>query len=118
MGDAAHAMVPWQAAGVGQAIEDAQILETLLGCCTRGRSQVPAALKAYDKCRRPRTQAVSDSSRDMEKLLTGKVDGVGLDPEKLNAALQGKWDLIHNVDLDKQQEEAVRAMQEFESGGY
>lgn len=116
MGDAAHAMVPWQAAGMGQAIEDAQLLEVLLGRCLDGRSQVPAALKAYDKYRRPRTQAVSDSSRNMEKLITGKVEGIGMDLEKLNAALVGKWDMITIVDFEKQQDEALKAMRDFESG--
>jgi salicylate hydroxylase len=31
MGDAAHAMTPWQGSGAGQAIKDAMVLSTLLG---------------------------------------------------------------------------------------
>lgn len=57
MGDAAHATTPWQGQGASQAIEDALVLETLLGAVNDPK-QIPHAFAAYDQVRRPRTQRV------------------------------------------------------------
>ncbi|KAM3075728.1 hypothetical protein ACMFMG_007858 [Clarireedia jacksonii] len=54
MGDAAHAMTPWQGSGAGMAFEDAMVLQTLLAN-VQDASQLRAALQAYDTTRRPRT---------------------------------------------------------------
>ncbi|TRX95547.1 hypothetical protein FHL15_003505 [Xylaria flabelliformis] len=63
MGDAAHAMTPWQGAGAGQAIEDALILDTVLGHIT-SREEISAAFQAFDAIRRPRCQRLVDSSKE------------------------------------------------------
>ncbi|EHK97606.1 putative Salicylate hydroxylase [Glarea lozoyensis 74030] len=64
LGDAAHASTPHQGAGAGQAIEDALILGRLLGDVqTQGASDIPAAFRAYDAVRRPRSQKVVTTSR-------------------------------------------------------
>ena len=57
MGDAAHATTPWQGQGASQAIEDALVLETLLGR-VRSVSRISNAFSAYDQIRRERTQRV------------------------------------------------------------
>ncbi|EPQ52859.1 FAD/NAD P-binding domain-containing protein [Gloeophyllum trabeum ATCC 11539] len=65
LGDAAHAMPPHQGSGAGQSIEDAYILATLLthpGCT---REMLPEALKIYDSIRRPFSQSVLQSSKDV-----------------------------------------------------
>ncbi|KUL24369.1 FAD-dependent monooxygenase [Actinoplanes awajinensis] len=54
LGDAAHAMTPSLGQGACQALEDAV---TLAACLDRD-GDVPSALAAYDRVRRPRTQAV------------------------------------------------------------
>ena len=59
MGDAAHASTPWQGQGASQAIEDALVLETLLGEI-KDAKQIPHAFAAYDQVRRPRTQRVGE----------------------------------------------------------
>ena len=87
MGDAAHAMTPWQGSDAGQAIEDAMILDVLLAI-VKTPHQLDAALKAYDEVQRPRAQRIGDSSN-----LTGRImcrrgpGGMGLDPDKLRKEL-------------------------------
>ncbi|KAI0642064.1 salicylate hydroxylase [Trametes meyenii] len=63
LGDAAHAMMPYQGAGAGQAIEDAYILAELLGDPRTTHATLERALKAYDAIRRPFTQSIQERSR-------------------------------------------------------
>ncbi len=61
LGDACHAMLPFQAQGAGQAVEDGAVLaETLTHVAN---SDVPAALEAYAERRKPRTLKVQQASR-------------------------------------------------------
>ncbi|GIJ31480.1 FAD-dependent monooxygenase [Micromonospora sediminimaris] len=55
LGDAAHAMTPHLGQGACQAIEDAVTLGALAG----PEADVPVALRAYDRLRRPRSQAIA-----------------------------------------------------------
>ncbi|KAI1741713.1 hypothetical protein F4680DRAFT_414814 [Xylaria scruposa] len=50
MGDAAHAITPWQGAGAGKAIEDALILATVLGRIT-SREEISDAV-GRPRCQR------------------------------------------------------------------
>jgi salicylate hydroxylase len=61
LGDAAHAMEPFQAQGAAQAIEDAYVL----GECLDGvaNADVPAALRRYEEIRMKRAEEMQDSSR-------------------------------------------------------
>ncbi|CCH28871.1 FAD-dependent monooxygenase [Actinosynnema sp. NPDC047251] len=59
LGDAAHAMTPYLGQGACMAFEDAVVLAA---ACDRFPS-VEQALAAYDRVRRPRTQAVARASR-------------------------------------------------------
>ncbi|MEV5750773.1 FAD-dependent monooxygenase [Actinoallomurus sp. NPDC052308] len=59
LGDAAHAMTPNLGQGANQALEDAVTLAALLDA----HPTVPAALAAYDRDRRPRTQMIAERSR-------------------------------------------------------
>ncbi|KAF2104100.1 FAD/NAD(P)-binding domain-containing protein [Rhizodiscina lignyota] len=105
MGDAAHAFEPWQGSGAGQSIEDAMLLSRMLGR-VKSRSQVPAALLAFDYVRRPRTQKIGALSRETGVIMMGQKEGVGNDLGKLKNALTGRWDYIWDVDLPKHIQEA------------
>ncbi|KAK8030411.1 hypothetical protein PG990_000145 [Apiospora arundinis] len=48
VGDAAHAMTPWQGSGAGMSIEDSLVLSTLLGRATTP-TEVLKALEVYDQ---------------------------------------------------------------------
>ncbi|MFF9915375.1 FAD-dependent monooxygenase [Streptomyces sp. NPDC013457] len=58
LGDAAHAMTPNLGQGACQALEDA----VTLAACLDTTADVTAALRSYDRLRRPRTQAVARRS--------------------------------------------------------
>ncbi|UGT44765.1 FAD-dependent monooxygenase [Nocardia yamanashiensis] len=58
LGDAAHAMTPNMGQGANQALEDAVTLAALLDT----HAGIGAALAAYDKQRRPRTQQIATRS--------------------------------------------------------
>ncbi|WP_422733300.1 FAD-dependent monooxygenase [Micromonospora sp. WMMD558] len=63
LGDAAHAMTPNLGQGAGQAIEDAVVLGAV--CAGVPATGVPEALRAYDRQRRPRSQAIARASYGM-----------------------------------------------------
>ncbi len=58
LGDAAHATLPFAAQGGGMAIEDAEVLAHTL----RGAPNVPAAFRAYETLRKPRTRAIVEEA--------------------------------------------------------
>jgi salicylate hydroxylase len=59
LGDAAHAMEPWQAQGAAQAIEDAYVLAE---CLADSQGEVNAALKQYANTRMSRATELQRSS--------------------------------------------------------
>src|SRR5258707_15542235 len=64
LGDAAHPMVPFVAAGAGQSIEDAWTLARVLA---RRQDDVPGALKEYERRRLPRTTRIQAGARAVGK---------------------------------------------------
>jgi 2-polyprenyl-6-methoxyphenol hydroxylase-like FAD-dependent oxidoreductase len=67
LGDAAHAMTPDLGQGGCQAFEDAVALGALLDGA--GPADVPSLLARYDALRRPRTAALQQQARYMNRLL-------------------------------------------------
>lgn len=61
IGDVAHAMTPYQAAGAGQGLEDAAILAPLLAMVQRP-DEWEAAFRLYDEIRRPRAARAVQTS--------------------------------------------------------
>lgn len=62
IGDAAHAMPPFQGQGAGQAVEDAEGLSLLLDLGVT-RDDVPRVLQQWDSVRRPRASQVQLNAR-------------------------------------------------------
>ena len=58
LGDAAHATLPFAAQGGGMAIEDAVVLARVM----EGAPNVPAAFRAYETLRKPRTRAIVEQA--------------------------------------------------------
>jgi salicylate hydroxylase len=65
VGDAAHPMLPFLAQGAAMAIEDAAVLADRLA---QSPGDVPAALRAYEADRRPRTAGVQRAARRNGKI--------------------------------------------------
>ncbi|KAI0802604.1 hypothetical protein GGR55DRAFT_664836, partial [Xylaria sp. FL0064] len=109
VGDAAHATTPWQGSGGGMSIEDSLILSTLLG---RARSprEAQAALKAYDRVRRPRTQLIVESSRETGMMLIGRRESAI--EMKRSGNLLRRWDFILDIDMLEHRNEAIQKMQD------
>jgi salicylate hydroxylase len=68
LGDAAHAMLPFAAQGAAMAIEDAAVLAKVLSEAPLDtETQVGAALRRYEKLRRPRVVRVARAARHAER---------------------------------------------------
>ena len=111
MGDAAHATTPYQGQGAGQAIEDALVLETLLGRI-RDPKYIPNAFAAYDQVRKARSQRVVTTSREAGSLFAMMTEGVGDDLEKIKERSETRMHWIWNRDLGMQNAEAIDLFEE------
>ncbi len=89
-------MSVYQGAGAGQAIEDALVLSSVLGLVTHP-SQIPAALRAYDEVRKPRSQKAVVTSKEAGDLIglreelverLGGLEGVG---RELGVRMEWLW---------------------------
>ena len=63
IGDAAHAMLPYQGVGGGQGLEDAYVLWKLLSHPQVTRKNVMTALKSYNSVRSPAAKIAAENSR-------------------------------------------------------
>ncbi|MCE8035487.1 salicylate 1-monooxygenase [Billgrantia tianxiuensis] len=99
VGDAAHAMVPHQGAGAGQALEDAYVLASLLTdqACTRQNAQ--QALAAFEAVRHARACRVQRTSHEAGDLYEYSAPGIGADEARLAADLETRFDWLWNHDL-------------------
>lgn len=71
IGDAAHAMVPYQGQGASQAFEDAEGLNVLLADVTE-RDEIPGRLLIWDSIRRPRASEIQRGSRSSQTKIASK----------------------------------------------
>jgi len=69
IGDAAHAMAPYQAQATNQALEDVEGLNTILAEAS-SRDNIPGLLKIWDSIRRPHASEVQGDSRDSQAKLS------------------------------------------------
>jgi 2-polyprenyl-6-methoxyphenol hydroxylase-like FAD-dependent oxidoreductase len=106
LGDAAHAMLPHLGQGANQAIEDGVALAVLLE--NRGYSEVPAALKSYEKLRRVRTDVVQAEARQNGLRYDSRYANLDQrDREIKNAAEFRKW--LYDYDVEKAAVDALAA---------
>ena len=80
-------------------------MSVLLGSL-KDRSEVPAAMEAFDHVRRERAEAVIERSREAAKLLSGQIS---MDPDEVARLEPGKWwKEIWSRDLQKDIQEALQ----------
>lgn len=99
-GDAAHAMTPGQGSGAATALDDAAILGALFEQIG-SPDEVEQILKTYDAICRPRSQRITESSRQTGRTLSGIANDIGLDPVKIRDTLTDPWGFIHDSNLDE-----------------
>jgi salicylate hydroxylase len=81
IGDAAHAMTPYQGQGSTQAIEDAEGLSLLLQDNVKS-ADIPAILKEWESVRRPRASQIQGHSRSV---------GGSIDPATAMKRMDFNW---------------------------
>lgn len=113
VGDAAHAVTPWQGSGTGQAFEDAAVLGYLCGGIST-RADVRAAFKAFDAVRRTRCERVVHSSTETGRIMCGLSSDVGMNVDEMKKALEPRWEFIHAFDMDAHKQEALEKLREFQ----
>ncbi|EIW79761.1 salicylate hydroxylase [Coniophora puteana RWD-64-598 SS2] len=115
IGDAAHAMMPFQGSGAGQAIEDAYLLASLLGHRTTDGSPqaIQKALAVYDHVRRPYSADVARRSQYNGRLYTFNADFGPEDPRKMQDVMTRGWEWAWETELDG---DIRRAIDMLESG--
>ena len=69
IGDAAHAMAPYQAQATNQALEDVEGLDAILADVSI-RNEIPSLLKIWDGIRRPHASFVQKDSLDSQAKLS------------------------------------------------
>ncbi|KAI1411267.1 FAD/NAD(P)-binding domain-containing protein [Hypoxylon sp. FL1857] len=115
VGDAAHAMTPWQGFGAGMAIEDAMILRNLFANISSTK-EIEGVFKAFDTVRRPRCERIVNSSRETGFIFCGKDEEIQLDVNKIREALAPRWKCIDAIDYESHEDEAVNILREMLCG--
>jgi salicylate hydroxylase len=127
LGDAAHAMVPHQSAGGGQAIEDAYIISKALAEYldekTTNRARAPGLEKwmnLYQTIRLPRSQRVQETSREaglLFQLQVPEMQGKSYDESLpiLVEGVNGRFKWIWSEDIDVAYDRARTEMLENEA---
>lgn len=105
LGDAAHPMVPFLAAGAGQSIEDAWTIARVL---SRRAEDIPAALLEYQRRRLPRTTRIQSGARAVVKLMHesdgGRVrdrNGRWKGMSRIDPMAETSWGLAWDYDVVK-----------------
>lgn len=96
VGDAAHAMVPHQGAGAGQALEDAYVLASLLSDEACNRENVQKTLAAFEAVRHERTCKVQRTSHEAGDVYEYSAPNIGDNEERLVAELETRFDWLWN----------------------
>lgn len=107
MGDAAHAMLPHQGAGAGQAIEDAQVLAALLAQPQVSKANIPTVFKAWEQARQKRGSKVQSTSHECGDVFEFAMPDIGKDRNKLDGNLSTRWDWIWQYDTDAGVDNAI-----------
>ncbi|MCM2972417.1 salicylate 1-monooxygenase [Larsenimonas suaedae] len=98
IGDAAHAMLPHQGAGAGQALEDAWVLSELLGDSACDRTRVNAVLAEFDRARRPHSSEVQRTSFEAGELYERRGLWRDCDDAELARELETRFDWLWSAD--------------------
>ncbi|MDW7745550.1 salicylate 1-monooxygenase [Halomonas sp.] len=110
VGDAAHAMVPHQGAGAGQALEDAYVLASLLTDAACDRQSAEQALAAFEAVRHARACKVQRTSHEAGDVYEYAAAGIGDDEARLIQNLETRYDWLWQHDPQDDVAEARRRL--------
>lgn len=74
------------------------------------------AFKAYDRIRRPRTQRVVTTSREMGELVALRLPGIGEDLEKFKENMEWRMDWMWHRDIAGEANEAKIIFDKLKAG--
>ena len=120
LGDAAHASMPYQAAGAAQGVEDALVLTEVLAkiaeayvTCSNLDTHIKAGLESYDAVRRPRAQRQLERADEVGRMLMRKHEINGSDVGRSIKMLQNGWhEWLWFHDLQADVDEALAMMEQ------
>ncbi|THY07638.1 monooxygenase [Aureobasidium pullulans] len=120
LGDAAHASLPFQAAGAAQGLEDALVLSNVLSNIAemhkdsvKPMTSIETGLEAYDLVRRPRAQKQLEQSAEVGKMILFQHEEAGSDMSKILPRLQeGRFDWLWFHDIEDDVNKALARMDE------
>ncbi|THX01186.1 monooxygenase [Aureobasidium pullulans] len=120
LGDAAHASLPFQAAGAAQGLEDALVLSNVLSKIADMHNDsvspmtcIETGLEAYDLVRRPRAQKQLEQSAEVGEMIFFQHEQAGSDMSKILPRLQaGRFDWLWFHDIEDDVNKALAKMNE------
>ncbi|TIA39816.1 monooxygenase [Aureobasidium pullulans] len=120
LGDAAHASLPFQAAGAAQGLEDALVLSNVLSKIAdthndsvNPMTSIETGLEAYDSVRRPRAQRQLEQSAEVGKMIFFQHEEAGPDMSKILPRLQeGRFDWLWFHDIEDDVNKALSRVNE------
>jgi salicylate hydroxylase len=121
LGDAAHASLPFQAAGAAQGLEDALVLSNVLAKVASLHETpknltpyIHTGLDAYDAVRRPRAQRQLEQAAEVAQMIFFRHEEAGSDMTKILPRLQqGRFDWLWFHDMN---EDVIKALIKMEEG--
>ncbi|KAF8558552.1 salicylate hydroxylase [Imleria badia] len=108
IGDAAHAMMPFQGSGAGQSIEDAYLLATVLGHSSITLETIPRALAVYDKLRRPFSSDIALRAKMNGQMCAWQAGDIPL--SNLGDTMTKNWEWAWLSELDGVLHDAVKML--------
>jgi len=109
IGDAAHAMMPFQGSGAGQSIEDAYLLATVLGHPSTKLGSIPHALAVYDKLRRPFSSDIALRSKMNGQISAWQAGDIPL--TRIGETMTKNWEWTWLSELDGALSDAVKMLE-------
>jgi len=108
VGDAAHAMVPFQGSGAGQGVEDAFLLATVLGHPSTTLETIPRALAVYDKLRREFSSDVAVHAMLSGRMSAWQAGDISL--AEFGERMTKDWEWAWLTDMDEALRNAVEML--------
>lgn len=111
IGDAAHAMHPFSGNGAAQALEDCAVVDYLFSKVT-SVDRIEPAFDAFDRSRRPRSQAVVELSRKFGRIYGYAEGDMHERPEDMKAFFKEAAAFTNNADVEKQNQDAMKLFEQ------